>query len=64
MQFPETQICDKCNGTGWIGHLVCNTCRGIGNINKTIYLEVKIPAGVKNGSKIRVKDNILVVKII
>ena len=64
MQIPETQICEKCNGTGWIEHHVCNACRGAGHINKTIFLEVKIPAGVKDGTKIRVKDNILIVKII
>ena len=64
IQIPETQICEKCNGSGWIGHTVCSNCRGLGHIHKTIFLEVKIPAGVKDGTKLRVKENILIVKII
>lgn len=64
IQMPTTQTCDICHGSGWIGHTVCNTCRGTGHINKTRSLEVSIPAGVKNGSKIRVEDIMLVVKIL
>ena len=64
IQMPTTPTCDICHGSGWIGHTVCSTCRGTGHINKTRSLEVSIPAGVKNGSKIRVEDIMLVVKIL
>lgn len=64
IQMPSTQTCDICHGSGWIGHTVCNTCRGTGHVDKTSSIDVKIPAGVKNGSKIRVEDFILVVKIL
>ena len=64
LQVPSSKICDICSGSGWIGHTVCNTCRGTGHVDKTSSIDVKIPAGVKNGSKIRVEDFILVVKIL
>lgn len=64
IQMPTTLTCDICHGSGWIGHTVCNTCRGTGHINKTTSIEVNIPAGVKNGSKIRVENFYLVVKIL
>ena len=64
LQIPNSKICEICSGSGWIGHTVCNTCRGTGHVDKTSSIDVKIPAGVKNGSKIRVEDIILVVKIL
>ena len=64
LQIPYSKPCEICSGSGWIGHVVCNTCRGTGHVDKTSSIDVKIPAGVKNGSKIRVEDIILVVKIL
>ena len=63
IQISET--CEVCNGSGWISStLICSNCHGLGHMNKVISVEVKIPAGVKDGKKIRVKNNILIVKII
>jgi curved DNA-binding protein len=46
--------CDCCGGTGErAGHL-CNTCGGTGQIQKTETHQVKIPAGVTEGQRLRV----------
>lgn len=46
--------CPTCHGTGLTNDNVCPTCHGAGMVPKTKRLEVKIPAGVKEGSRIRV----------
>src|SRR5947209_2152296 len=46
--------CDRCGGTGErAGHL-CNACGGTGQIQKTETYQVKIPAGVTEGQRLRV----------
>jgi molecular chaperone DnaJ len=52
MQFSQT--CPACRGEGTINPNPCRTCGGSGNIPKTDRINVKIPAGVDNGSKVRV----------
>jgi molecular chaperone DnaJ len=46
--------CSACKGTGRIQNLACSVCRGAGAILKTNRLEVKIPAGVATGSRVRI----------
>ncbi len=48
------QQCPTCKGSGLENDNICPTCRGAGSIPKTKHLTVKIPAGVKEGSRIRV----------
>jgi DnaJ-class molecular chaperone len=50
----STQPCLTCHGTGLQNDDICPTCHGAGSTPKTKRLEVKIPAGVKEGSRIRV----------
>jgi molecular chaperone DnaJ len=45
--------CQRCDGTGRLRN-VCPTCRGEGRISKPDTVEVRIPAGVPNGSRMRV----------
>lgn len=52
MQIP--QVCPTCRGEGTINPNPCNICGGNGIIPKSERLNVKIPAGVDNGSKVRV----------
>jgi molecular chaperone DnaJ len=46
--------CATCKGTGRIQNVPCSVCRGAGAVLASKRLEVKIPAGVKTGSRVRV----------
>jgi len=52
MQFA--QPCPTCHGEGTINPNPCRTCSGRGTVSKSESINVKIPAGVDNGSKVRV----------
>ena len=49
-----TEPCPTCQGRGLIQNVPCSTCQGAGAINRVKRLEVKIPAGVDNGSRVRI----------
>jgi molecular chaperone DnaJ len=46
--------CTACKGTGLIQKVPCATCRGAGMVTSIKRLEVKIPPGVQNGSRVRI----------
>ncbi|TET25773.1 MAG: molecular chaperone DnaJ [Dehalococcoidia bacterium] len=46
--------CPTCRGSGFIQNVPCSVCQGSGVAAKTKRLEVKIPAGVRNGSRVRI----------
>jgi DnaJ-class molecular chaperone len=50
----STDVCPTCKGTGDIGGTICTTCGGQGMVSNSKRLQVKIPAGVDNGSRIRI----------
>jgi DnaJ-class molecular chaperone len=52
--IQSTEVCPTCQGTGDIGTRMCATCHGTGTLPRNKRIQVKIPAGVDNGSKIRV----------
>src|SRR6266545_2993519 len=52
-QFINVSTCDRCRGEGWVIPTPCAQCRGTGRERVTRNLEVKVPAGVDNGSQIR-----------
>ena len=52
-QFINVTACDRCRGEGWIIPKPCTKCRGTGRERVTRSLEIKVPAGVDNGSQIR-----------
>ncbi|MEW6040012.1 MAG: DnaJ domain-containing protein, partial [Elusimicrobiota bacterium] len=49
------QTCQKCRGTGEVIENPCKECNGRGKIKKSSGITVKIPAGVDNGTSIRVR---------
>ncbi len=53
--FALSEQCPRCHGQGTIIESPCPTCRGTGVQHKTRRYNVKVPAGVKDGSKIRIK---------
>lgn len=52
-----TQTCPTCAGTGTKIEKPCTQCRGEGRMLKTTKLNVRIPPGVDNGSRLRSSGN-------
>lgn len=53
-RFMSTHTCERCGGEGKTIQTPCPTCNGRGRIRRTRELEVKVPAGVDSGSRLRV----------
>ena len=49
----QTAVCPQCNGRGEIINSPCHTCHGSGLEHKKIKKKVSIPAGVDQGTQIR-----------
>jgi molecular chaperone DnaJ len=52
--FTISRTCPHCNGAGQIVKQPCPQCKGAGLISREKVLELKIPAGVDDGSRLRV----------
>ena len=52
--IQSTEPCPVCRGTRVVAGKACTNCNGLGIFARSKRLQVKIPAGVDNGSKIRV----------
>jgi DnaJ-class molecular chaperone len=52
IQSPET--CSTCGGSGFARGSICPTCDGTGTSYRNKTIEVKIPAGVATGSRVRI----------
>ena len=52
-QFTQTKTCDRCGGTGKIVQTPCSDCNGSGKQRRHRNLTVNIPAGVDNGTRLR-----------
>jgi molecular chaperone DnaJ len=48
--------CSKCRGRGQIIDNPCRTCRGSGATAKTAAIDVRIPAGVDEGHRLRLRE--------
>jgi len=55
--FSIQQTCPKCHGSGTYIPEPCAACHGAGKIKKTKTLEVKVPAGIDDGMRIRSSGN-------
>ena len=51
--FSMSRPCPRCGGAGRIVETPCTKCGGSGAERRTRTLQVKIPAGVRNGARIR-----------
>ncbi len=55
-QMAQVTTCPKCHGKGKTITTLCRECRGQGRIRKQHSVEVKIPAGVDTGIRLRVSS--------
>jgi molecular chaperone DnaJ len=52
--FVRMQTCPRCHGTGKVITKPCRECRGRGRVRRTRTITVHVPAGVDNGTRLRV----------
>lgn len=54
--FTQVSICPTCNGSGQVIEDKCEVCSGNGQKQETKKLKITIPAGVDNGTRLRVSS--------
>lgn len=52
----QTQVCPKCGGRKFVNGGKCSCCDGKGEVSQYKRFTVKIPKGIKSGSKIRLAE--------
>ncbi len=55
-QIQQAVTCDECKGKGKVPEKVCTTCRGKGTERRKQSVTLKVPAGIDDGSTIRLKE--------
>jgi len=53
--FSVSRTCSSCRGSGQVISSPCETCRGAGRVEREKSMEVRIPAGVETGSRLRLQ---------
>lgn len=53
--FSFSRPCNTCGGNGRIIDTPCATCAGVGSVRRPRQVKVRIPQGVRDGQRIRVK---------
>lgn len=53
--FTLSKACSECGGAGTVIAQKCPTCRGAGKKHEDVHLQVKIPAGIDSGQKLKLK---------
>lgn len=54
--FTQVSVCPTCSGTGQMIEQKCDVCGGSGQKQETKKLKISIPAGVDNGTRLRVSS--------
>ncbi|HQW52321.1 MAG TPA: DnaJ C-terminal domain-containing protein, partial [Tepidiformaceae bacterium] len=54
VNLQSQEACPTCAGSGEVAGAICHTCSGAGATTRPRRIEVRIPAGVKTGSRVRV----------
>ena len=54
--FTVSSTCPKCNGSGQMIKDPCGTCHGQGKKKKKVDLQVKVPAGIDQGQRLKLSN--------
>ena len=54
--IQQSVTCETCRGRGKVPEKVCTVCRGSGTERRKTTMTIKIPAGIDDGSTIRLKE--------
>lgn len=63
IEVQQESACGYCHGQGMSGNGLCPNCQGAGRQVTSKRVEVKIPAGVTNDSKVKAAGHMICVKI-
>lgn len=55
VRIPGPSICPECRGAGRVGTGPCPRCGGNGTLRYGSQVEVRVPPGVRNGTKLRLR---------
>jgi molecular chaperone DnaJ len=55
-QIQQAVTCETCRGTGKVPEVVCSVCKGKGTERRKQTVKLKIPAGIDDGSTIRLQE--------
>lgn len=53
--LQQQSACPQCQGTGEVVDEYCGSCSGRGRVQKNKQLKITVPAGVDNGSRLRIR---------
>lgn len=56
-QIQQAVTCETCRGSGKVPEKVCSVCRGKGTERRKQAITIKIPAGIDDGSTIRLREH-------
>ena len=54
VHVQHNDVCKRCSGSGKVSGSVCSSCNGSKMLVRTKKIDVRVPSGVKQGSKVRV----------
>ncbi len=55
--IQQAAVCPKCSGRGKVPEKVCTVCRGKGTQKKSQTISLKVPAGIDDGTTIRLREH-------
>ena len=55
-RFETVKTCGQCNGAGKVIEKPCSACKGKGRVKKKRTINVRIPAGIDTGSRLRIQS--------
>jgi molecular chaperone DnaJ len=55
-KFIQVTTCNQCNGRGQTIEKPCSTCHGTGVVSNERKIQVKIPAGIESGTRLRLSS--------